>query len=183
MNIAIVTNMNGIGLTRDYELLRDFLDAKGHEITPYQFDEPLADDHTHDLAVFLEIIPRDKLGLAKRRFLFANPEWMKPQVIASAKQHIEKIFVKTHEAKRLLDPLFPGKVFYVGFLTRDQCLVTIERRPWFLHIGGNSVLRGTQAVVDAWKQVEMEIDHRPSTLDGTASRWGRGGTPEPVTFL
>src|SRR6202008_1116231 len=104
-----------------------------------------------DLVIFLEIIPRDKLGLAKRRWFFANPEWMKPQVIASAKQHIEKIFVKTHEAKRLLDQLFPGKVFYVGFLTRDQYEPDTQRMAWLLHIGGNSNFRGTQAVVDAWK--------------------------------
>lgn len=76
---------------------------------------------------------------------------MTPDRVQTVALEIDRIFAKTREAERLFSPLFPGRVKYTGFLTRDQCLPEIDRRPWFLHIGGNSSLRGTQTVLDAWK--------------------------------
>lgn len=152
MNIAIVTNMNGIGLQRDYELLAEELRSRGHDVTGVQFDEELsAKDLLFDLAIFLEVVPRDKLPLAFRRWLFANPEWVKPDMVPTVRKFFEKVFAKTHEGERILGELFPGKVHYTGFLTRDQYDETVKRHPWFLHIGGNSSLRGTQATIDAWR--------------------------------
>lgn len=152
MNIAIVSNFNGIGLTRDWELLRDFLTARGHEVSGFQYDAPLPEGTpVHDLVMFLEVIPRNMLELAPVKWLWANPEWCKPEVIKMAERHIDRIFAKTHEAQRILEEAFPGKVHYTGFLTRDQMTPIITREKWFLHIGGNSTMRGTQAVVDAWK--------------------------------
>lgn len=151
MNIALVTNMNGIGLTRDYELLRDYLAHLGHVPTGVQFDGPIGDGELYDLAIFLEVAPRHMLQLSERRWLFANPEWCRAETIQVVQRNFEKVFAKTNYGFEKLKPFFPGKLFYTGFLTRDQYDSVIERRPWFLHIGGNSAIRGTQAVLDAWK--------------------------------
>jgi len=150
MRIALVTNWNGIGLTRDGELLRNFLQSKGNEVFEYQWDGE-APTEKFDLVIFLEVIPRNFLELAPVKWAFLNPEWCKPDVIKMAERHIDRIFAKTHEGQRILEGTFPGKVFYTGFLTRDQFTPAIKRQKWFLHIGGNSSMRGTQAVVDAWK--------------------------------
>lgn len=160
MNIAIVTNMNGIGLQRDFELLSDFLGARKHSVVGIQYDAApenvahFVGDLKFDLAIFLEVIPRNLLELAPIRWAFLNPEFCKPDVIKTAERHIDRVFAKTLEARRIFETVFPGKAYFTGFLTRDQLIPGFEdtdRRPWFLHIGGNSSVRGTQAVLDAWK--------------------------------
>src|ERR1700690_622138 len=67
MNIAIVSNLNsGIGLQREYELLREFLMAEGHAVMGVQYDEePYSGGGPCDLTIFLEVIPRNMLGLSE----------------------------------------------------------------------------------------------------------------------
>jgi hypothetical protein len=158
MKVCIVTNLNGIGLQRDFEIVSDILTGLGHEVTGIQFDAPREDpafielmQGDYQLSIFLEVLPVDLVRLSPVNWIFANAEWVRPEMVKLIERHCDKIFAKTHEAQRIFEPLWPGKVFYVGFTCRDQYLPEIERRPWFLHIGGNSSLRGTQAVLDAWK--------------------------------
>jgi len=152
MNIAIVTNLNGIGLQRDTELISAVLKNHGHECWWVQWDQPLDPEFPpeYDLAIFLEIVPRDKIALAKTRWMFANPEWVKPGMVQPIRLYIEKIFAKTYEGERVLSKVFPGKVHYTGFPCRDQLRIGSKQLE-FLHVGGNSTLRGTQACIDAWK--------------------------------
>lgn len=152
MNVAIVSNFNGIGLQRDAELLAGALAELGHSQHGIQFDEPLPEHcKDFDLAIYLEVIPRNMLGLAPVRWAWLNPEWTKPEIVRTAQRHMHKVFAKTWEAKRIFDKIFPGKVFYSSFLTRDQYDPSIARKKEFLHIGGNSSLRGTSAMADAWR--------------------------------
>jgi hypothetical protein len=158
MNIAIVTNLSaGIGLFRDSELLTAFLKERNHAVFPLQFDDldqaqaMKSGSTAIDLTIFLEVIPREFLGIAPVNWLFANVEWMTPDKIVTAERYIDRIFAKTREAKRILDPLFHGNVVYTGFLTRDQYLPDVVRKRQFLHIGGNSSLRGTKTLIDAWR--------------------------------
>ena len=157
MKIAIVTNMNGIGLQRDYELLNGFLQSLGHSVMGIQFDaadhgtlpDPTVD--AYDVAIYLEVAPRNLMNLSKRRWAFVNPDWCKPELVQTLDRSFEKIFAKTREGENILSPLFPGRVHYTGFMSRDQYDPNVTRRPWFLHVGGNSSLRGTQTVLDAWR--------------------------------
>jgi hypothetical protein len=153
MRVAICTNLsNGIGLEREWLLLRDYLTELGHEIHGLQYDEPLPKDFPAcDLTISLETVSRHLLSCAQVHWLFVNPEWFAQDLIPIVKRHYNKVFTKTHEAQRIFEPLFPGKTFYTGFLARDQRDVNIPREMKFLHVGGNSALRNTQAVLDAWK--------------------------------
>jgi hypothetical protein len=79
MRIAIISNIEAaIGLTRDFELLRDYLESLGHSVTGIQYDAPLPDPlPSFDLALFLETVPPNMMKLAPVNWLFANCEWMK----------------------------------------------------------------------------------------------------------
>ncbi len=152
MRISIVTNIEAaIGLATEYRLLSGFLTARGHEVTGIQYDIEEAPAERFDLAISLETVSRHLFDLASVHWYFANPEWLKPHLVNLIGKRYQRIFCKTHEAERILSPMFPGKVHYVGFLTRDQYEPGIPRENKFLHIGGNSSFRGTQAVLDAWK--------------------------------
>jgi glycosyltransferase involved in cell wall biosynthesis len=153
MRIAVCTNLiNGIGLEREWCLLRDHLIELGHEVSGLQYDEPLPKDFQPcDLMISIETVSRHLLSCAPIHWLFPNPEWFAQDLIPIVKRHYDKILTKTHEAQRIFEPLFPGKTFYTGFLARDQMDARIPRERKFLHVGGNSSLRNTQAVIDAWK--------------------------------
>lgn len=152
MKICIVSNLtNAIGLQRDFELLQDFL-SPAHEVTGIQYDKALPDGiDTFELAIYLEVIPRNLLELAPVRWAFLNPEFVTPDIVKIAQRHIHKIFAKTREAQRVFEEVFPGKVHYTGFMARDNYDPSIPKENRFLNISGNSAFRGAQELLDAWK--------------------------------
>jgi hypothetical protein len=154
MNIAIVSNFAGKGLEIDFQLLRDYLQEQGHQVTGVQYDTEHSE--AYDLAIYLEVVPLNLIGLAPVRWAFLNPEWVKPEIQKAVERHVDKIFAKTREAQRIFSPLFPGRVHYTGFLARNQYDPTVERKKKFLHQGGDSSLRGTQELIDAWKWTHKE---------------------------
>lgn len=152
MKILIVTNLNGIGLQRDFELVRDILLGLGHDVSWMQYDDhPDLAGFRYDLTIFLEVVPREFLETAPVKWAFLNPEWVKPEMVRLIERNIDKVFAKTREAERIFKDLWPDRTHYTGFAARDQYSPHIPRRPWCLHIGGNSSIRGTQAVIDAWR--------------------------------
>ena len=151
MKVCVVSNLTaGIGLKRDFDVIADVLASLGHEVTGIQFDAPLL-EAKYDLAIYLEVVPRNLLDLAPVRFAWLNPEWCTPEILKTAQRNMDKVFAKSREAQRIFEPLFPGRTFYTGFTCRDQYDETAIREPAFLHIGGNSSIRGTQEILDAWK--------------------------------
>lgn len=149
MKIAIISNFDGIGLEVDFQLLRDFLQEKGHEVTGVQFDKS-APQGTFDLMIALEVTPKHLLQLAPERWLFVNCEWLTDAQIPIVRQHFSKVLCKTHDAHRICSELFGDKAIYTGFMTRDRMDESIPRERKFLHVGGNSGFRNTQAIIDAW---------------------------------
>ena len=154
MNIAIISNINNqIGLQREYELLKIYLIGLGHIVAGYQYDDPIQTEtvEKYDLAIFLEVVPRNMLGFSDRRWIFPNPEWTTPQILEHIDRSFEKILTKTKEGQRIFEELFPGRTHYTGFLCRDQYDPKVPRCPYVLHLAGNSTIRGTDAVLDAWR--------------------------------
>jgi len=161
MRIAIVSNYSGLGLEKDARLLTGFLTACGHQVTGFQFDQIPKEIPEYELAIFLEVIPRPYLALSKTRWFLPNLEWVKDGLVDIAKKHMQKVFAKTKEAERVLSPLIPGKVHYSGFLAEDKLDPSIKPTPRFLHVGGQSALKGSQAVYDAfakWRKEGRLID-------------------------
>lgn len=156
MRIAIISNIvGGLGLQVEYQLLRTFLEELGHEVHGLQYDEPLPKDFLAcDLSISLETVARHLLSVAPTHWLWPNAEWFTQDLIPVVKRHFSRVFVKTLEADKIFEPIFPKKVCCSGFLSRDQFDPEIARERKFLHVGGNSALRNTTAIIDAfrWKQ-------------------------------
>jgi hypothetical protein len=183
VNIALTTNINGgKGLTRDYALLAEFLQSLGHSVLGVQYDEPLTQPYTADLMISLETIARHHLPIAPIHWLIPNLEWLTADSIPVIDKHFAKILTKTREAQRILEPVFPGRVHYCGFLCRDQYDPTVPRERKFLHVGGEgAVHRNTAAVVDAWrwKQNSKGIDAELIVVSSVY----KGEAPDGVTVL
>lgn len=156
MRIVICTNFNGIGLETDARLLEGVLAEWGHEVARAQYDQ--ANSETFDLCIWLEVFNAHLLCLAPRHFLFANPEWTKPESIRPIQRHCERVFAKTRDGEKSLRELFPN-VTYTGFLTEDRNDNRIARINSCLHIGGNSGFRGTAEVISAWREYRYWDDN------------------------
>lgn len=149
MKFGIVTNLAGKGLQVDAELLRDFLASEGHTSEFLQFDQPW-DGDKFDIGIMLEVVVEHLFSHAPRWFWIPNLEWTKPSYLKPAKK-FEYIFAKTKDAERILKEHFQN-VFFTGFLAQDRLQSDIKRERKFLHIGGGSGFKNTQAVLSAWKE-------------------------------
>ncbi len=184
MRIALATNISGRkGLTRDYELVRRLLEDLGHSTCGLQYDEPLPSDlPKFDLMISFETVARHLFPAAPIHFLFVNPEWLLPDTLPLVDKHFAKIFTKTREGQRLLEPTLPGRVFFTGFVSQDQFDPTVPRQNKFLHIAGEGVVhRNTAAVVDSfrWMRNGKAID---ADLIVVSSVY-KADVPERVTVL
>lgn len=150
MKFALVTNLAGVGLQVDAELVRDVLVEWGHEVTLHQFDEPWGDAKP-DVIILFEVVVANLAGVAPHIWYVANPEWLKPEYVRFVQRHCTKVFAKTREAESVLRDKF-SNVHYVGFLTRDRRDTAVERERRFLHVGGNSGYRNTNSVIAAWRE-------------------------------
>ena len=152
MRIVIASNIeNGIGLERDFILLRDWLTARGHEVYGQQYNVPCGMIAACDLGIFIETISEHLVPMASKWWYFANPEWLKPELIRPVQRHCEKVLAKTRDAERVLRGTF-SNVIYTGFLCADKMDKSVRKVPEFLHVGGNSGMRGTNAVISAWRE-------------------------------
>lgn len=153
MNVALITNTtNGVGLERDVRLLSGILERAGHVATPVHF-QGQRPNRKFDLAIFLEIYDGKFKDVAPVSWLIPNPEWW-----FVAQNHViptfAKILCKTYDALRLFEPL-GGRCVFTGFVADDRLDVSVPRQKRFLHIAGDSMLKGSGAVVEAWQKYNL----------------------------
>jgi hypothetical protein len=150
VRVGIVTNLNGRGLEKDARLIYPIIGSLGHEVEIIQFDEPC--DKEFSLLIFLEVTPHHLIELSGAPpWLIPNPEFLREDGIKLVKRHFGKVLCKTHEAHRICSSLFGEMARYVGFMSEDRFDPTVERKPRFLHIAGNSKVKGTLPVLDAFR--------------------------------
>ncbi|MFH0902134.1 MAG: hypothetical protein V2A73_16000 [Pseudomonadota bacterium] len=92
------------------------------------------------------------LAVALVRWCVPNPEWW-PQ--AMPVQAFDRILCKTHESLRLFEAI-TDKAELVGFTARDRYIADVPRERAFLHVAGKSIMKGTDAILAAWKQFHID---------------------------
>lgn len=155
MRILISTNLReGKGLARDYEVLRERLVAWGHTVFGWQFDSSKLPPKA-DLVMCLEVVPQKALEAAPRRWLIPNPEWWDPER-DSLLSEFELVACKTRDALRLFSSR-TRRAVYLGFTTSDRYDASVPREWRVLHNPGGSIMRGTEAVLEAWRSDDLDI--------------------------
>jgi hypothetical protein len=149
VKIGLFTNINGIGLQKDAELLQRFLVSEGHVAELVQYDEPCEEEF--ELGISIETFNVDHVPHAKRWWYIANPEWLKPESVRPIQRHCEKVLAKTRDAERRLRLLFANTV-YAGFFAEDHYDAGVKREDRVLHLGGNSGMRGTNELLACYRE-------------------------------
>lgn len=94
---------------------------------------------------------------AKKNYMIPNPEWFHKEWLRYAnvstipqKGKLDMILCKTHDAVNLFKKHTPH-VARISFTSKDMYLPGIEKKKSFIHCAGKSSAKGTDQVVEAWK--------------------------------
>ena len=154
MRFNICTNLdNGVGLERDYQILRGLLESWGHQVhgVHYKKQNQIEESPNADINLFLEVLQYDVMKKSKRNWLIPNPEWFAVCDHRSGLPEIDKILCKTQDAVRIFTELYgPERVTHIGFESADNYDPTVERQRKFLHIAGQSRYKNSKGVAYAF---------------------------------
>jgi Glycosyl transferases group 1 len=143
MHFNLITNMNGVGLQADAEILGAELERRSHEVTVLQFDRPHS--HRADVNIFLEVVVPPIFALAPKNYFVPNPEWFLGGWDVT---RFDKVLTKTYDAAKIFSAKVNGRCRYLGWRSRDLYREDVKRERRFLHVAGKSQFKNTQAVVD-----------------------------------
>ena len=151
MQVAIVTHpTNGVGLERDFGVLRAVIESAGHKVTAVHHRRPKPRAR-FDLVIFAETYVPGWEDLAPVRWAIPNPEWW---FWNGAVPLFDRILCKTRDTERIFLGL-GGNAIYTGFEAASRLDPHVVRERVFLHVAGESRTKGTEAVIGAWEQLAI----------------------------
>jgi len=170
MRFNICTNINnGVGLERDYKLLREILEGMGHSVEGVHYKRIDSGSPAADVNIFLEVLEIALFPKAKEQWLIPNPEWWAPWDHANVINRVDHFLCKTHDAVDIFKNLYPElatRVHYLGFESRDLYDPSVPRERKFLHVFGQSRYKNTPSVCYAFAKFEADEKRLPLTVVG-----------------
>jgi hypothetical protein len=175
LQVRLIGKANGVGLSRDFELLAAALRACGCEVTLYGCErrdrkrrrgvvtrllararalrtrmQGARTGGRYDLNLMLEHVWPQFLHEAARNVLVPNPEWFDRRDLAFLPA-ADCIWAKTALAEKLFAAR-GCRTVHIGFDSVDRCEPAIARQPQFLHLAGRSPLKGTARLLALWQR-------------------------------
>jgi hypothetical protein len=171
MRVRLIGKANGVGLSRDLELLGAALQASGCEVQQQPCDRRERRRRRSlltrvssrlrrlrigtprvkcDLNVMLEHVWPQFLHEARYNVLVPNPEWFDRRDSAMLRL-IDRVWAKTS----LTNEIFAARrcrTVTIGFDSQDRFEPDVTRAPRFLHLAGRSELKGTARLLPLWQR-------------------------------
>ncbi len=165
-SVHVIARDNGAGLSRDLAILTGALGDAGFDVTVsaigagglrrrsrlLQRRAQLAWGGWREGAARgrfdVNLMDERDLALARRNVLMPHPEWFAPEDRALLGT-LDRVFAKTHHAV----PIFEAqgcRTEFTGFTSFDRRLAEVARTPTFFHLGGRSLNKGSQPLLDLW---------------------------------
>lgn len=162
--IRVVSRDNGVGLSRDLQLIAEVLRAGGATVETVGFGSSQLGNRARELALwtqralrgpapvqlFVERVYGRCLSLARRNLLMPNPEWFLPKW-QPLLPRFERVLCKTRHAETIFAALGCNTEF-TGFTSADRLDPAVPRERAFFHLAGRSSAKGTEAVLAAWRK-------------------------------
>jgi hypothetical protein len=171
MKVRLIGKANGVGLSRDFELLSEALRGSGCELTLHgceRRDRKLRRniftrlaaralglrggglDAPYDVNLMLEHMWPQFLHQARRNVLVPNPEWFDRRDVAFLGA-AQRVWAKTALAERLFAAR-GCRAVRIGFDSADRRDPAVTREQKFLHLAGRSPLKGTARLHALWRR-------------------------------
>lgn len=176
LKLRLIGKSNGVGLSRDLELLAAALSACGCEVTQQVCERrdrkrrrslltrlAMRTRRWHpglwqragprpqfDANIMLEHVWPQFVPQARCNVLVPNPEWFDRRDLAML-DIADRVWAKTAFAEQLF--VARGcRVTRIGFDSEDRYQPAVLRQPQFLHLAGRSPLKGTQRLLALWQR-------------------------------
>jgi glycosyltransferase involved in cell wall biosynthesis len=171
MKVRLIGKANGVGLSRDFELLAAALRDSGCEVTLYGCERRDrkrrrgfftrlaarargmrggASSARYDVNLMLEHVWPQFLHEATRNVLVPNPEWFDRRDVAFLGA-AQRVWAKTALAERLFTAR-GCRAVRIGFDSADRHDPAVVRESKFLHLAGRSPLKGTARLHALWQR-------------------------------
>jgi hypothetical protein len=172
LRVRLIGKANGVGLSRDLELLAGALRACGCSVTVrgcekrdrkrrrnvltrlnarwYELRRRLVGPPAaaYDINLMLEHVWPQFLHEAASNVLVPNPEWFDRRDLAFLGA-ASRVWAKTAHAERIFTARGSAAT-RIGFDSEDRWDGAVARQPHFLHLAGRSPLKGTQRLHALW---------------------------------
>ena len=200
MQIRLIGKANGVGLSRDINLLKAALSASGCDVLELPCDRRerkrrrslLTRVATRvrglqrpnrivkcDVNVMLEHVWPQFLHEARLNVLVPNPEWFDRRDAALLRR-IDRVWAKT----KLTQEIFTARgcrTRLIGFDSEDRLQAEVVRLPKFFHLGGRSELKGTARLLTLWQR-HPEWPHLTVVQDAAHVTSTHRVTADNITF-
>jgi glycosyltransferase involved in cell wall biosynthesis len=141
---------NGKGLETDRKILKEALINLGCEVIERSYRQHNRYKEKADINIFLERINPQWLSDAKFNWLIPNPEWYTQAI--ELLDEIDLILCRTHEVERIFQAL-NKQTYFLSFTSYDCYLSEIQKdRSTCVHLAGGSDYKGSDAIIEAWRQ-------------------------------
>ncbi len=147
-SVCIIGADNGMGLSRDRDILVAAFRDAAWEVILATSDKPSNEQHT--VNVHLETVAQRFLKTAPINIIVPNPEWWLADWNPILRQSSVRVWAKTDDAARIFKGL-GAQVQRIGFRSMDRQDVGVPRERTFLHVGGKSPNKGTSLLVSCWR--------------------------------
>lgn len=148
--INILGVSNGVGITRDIELLKSILTDAGYTVETnhiYKFEPK----KKYDLNIFLERFKPELFECAEKNVMIPNQEWFEKGWIPVLKS-FDCVFTKTKFADSVFKQL-GCKTDFISFTSDDRYMPDIQKDDLqWIHIAGKSIQKQTDIVMQTWEK-------------------------------
>jgi len=168
--VQVIARDNGAGLSRDLVILARALTGAGFEVTvsaigagglrrqmtllkrrvqsAWRRWRHGAATRRFDVNLMDERGRPDYMPLARRNVLMPHPEWF-DEADRPRLGSFDRIYTKTRHAVPIFEAL-GCRAEFVGFTSFDRRQIEVQREPTFFHLGGRSINKGSQPLLDLW---------------------------------
>lgn len=175
MRINVIGKSNGVGLSRDLDLVVDVLRSCGCEVTVTAIDsreshrrrsrfmqlgvqlrimwETLRNKpprYLYELNVMLEHVWPQFFFAAPQSIAVPNPEWFDRHDVRFL-SYIDRVWAKTDNTRHIFEA-FGKPISQIGFDSEDRYDANVERERAFFHLAGKSTMKGTTRLVALWRK-------------------------------
>jgi hypothetical protein len=151
----VISNLaNGVGLQRDYELLRQQLESRGHTVHGVQFNAKPLLVPPADVNIFDEVVNPLAFKAAPQQWVLPHPEWWFDQW---DDYQYDMVLCKTRDCERIFWRKFGDRCRYIGWMARDLYDPEVKREEKFLHVAGKSHFKNTHAVVEGCQRARVHL--------------------------
>lgn len=148
VNIISRKLTNGAGKEVDVSILKQELERLGHRVNLCDF-EKTCDVNKADINLFLAQFRTNNFSQAKLNWFIPNAETC--EATTEDLQNFDLVLCKTEESLRIFSPN-SKEVFYLGFTSFDRYQPDLTKDfSKYFHLAGKSRMKGTGAVLTAWK--------------------------------